>query len=100
MSDKKQQAAASNTIVYKADKAHTATVNDIRDKVMRLCGSHMHKYVCIKMSDGRCYEGVIIHVDPCFVHLQCTMHDPRVFHSPFHTVLPLLLFDLLVIALK
>ncbi|MDQ0062322.1 hypothetical protein [Paenibacillus harenae] len=98
MSDKKKQAAASPTLVYQADSVHSATVNDIRDKVMRLCGNHMNKYVCVKMSDGRCYEGVIMHVDRSFVYLQCTMRDPRLFNNPYNAVLPLMLFDLLVIA--
>lgn len=98
MSDKKQQAAASPTLVYQADTAQTATVNDIRDKVMRLCGSHMHKNVCVKTSDGRCYEGVIMHVDRSFVYLQSTMRDPQLFNNPYNAVLPLMLFDLLVIA--
>ncbi|WP_187768153.1 hypothetical protein, partial [Paenibacillus sp. PL91] len=95
------QMAMENTapVLYEADPKHTAMVMEIRDRVMGKCGGHMHKYVCVQMVDGHVYEGTIMHIDHCVLYLQCTMRDSRAFMNPYSAVLPLILYELLVITL-
>jgi len=86
-------------VVYQAEAQHTAMVMEVRERVMNMCGGHMHKYVCVQTVDGHIFEGMLVHIDHCILYLQCTMRDPRAFMSPYNTVLPLVLYELLVITL-
>ena len=86
-------------VVYQAEPQHTAMVMEVRDRVMNMCGGHMHKYVCVQTVDGHVFEGTIVHIDHCILYLQCTMRDPRAFMNPYNAVLPLVLYELLVITL-
>jgi hypothetical protein len=86
-------------ILYEAEPKHTAMVMEIRDRVMGKCGGHMHKYVCVQTVDGHVFEGTIMHIDNCILYLQCSMSDPRAFMNPYSAVLPLVLYELLVITL-
>ncbi|EFM10378.1 hypothetical protein PaecuDRAFT_2814 [Paenibacillus curdlanolyticus YK9] len=85
-------------VIYKADANHAKHVRDIRSKLNPVCGSYMHRHVCVETVDGHKYTGVIVHVDERCLYLQCAWQDPRGF-MPFNAVLPLVLFELLVIAL-
>ncbi|WP_054026218.1 hypothetical protein [Bacillus sp. FJAT-28004] len=86
-------------VLYQAEAQHTAMVMEVRERVMNMCGGHMHKYVCVQTVDGHVFEGMLVHIDHCILYLQCTMRDPRAFMSPYNTVLPLVLYELLVITL-
>ncbi|WP_206669768.1 hypothetical protein [Paenibacillus luteus] len=86
-------------VLYEAEPQHTAMVMEVRDRVMNMCGGHMHKYVCVQMVDGHIYEGRIMHIDHCVLYLQCTMRDSRAFMNSYNAVLPLILYELLVITL-
>ncbi|OMF32673.1 hypothetical protein BK133_14155 [Paenibacillus sp. FSL H8-0548] len=86
-------------LLYQAEPQHTAMVMEVRDRVMNMCGGHIHKYVCVQMVDGHVYEGRIMHIDHCVLYLECTLRDPRAFMNSYNTVLPLILYELLVISL-
>ncbi|MNF93763.1 hypothetical protein D3C84_764490 [compost metagenome] len=94
----KQVAIHEQKILYKADAQHVKHVKDIRNKINPICGSYMHRHVCVETVDGHKYTGVIVHVDERCLYLQCAWQDPRGF-MPYNAVLPLVLFELLVIAL-
>ncbi|MGG1633988.1 hypothetical protein [Paenibacillus sp. NRS-1760] len=86
-------------VIYEAEAQHTAMVMEVRDRIMNMCGGHMHKYVCVQTIDGHVFEGKLMHIDHCILYLQCTMRDPRAFMNPYNAVLPLVLYELLVITL-
>lgn len=86
-------------ILYQAEPQHTEMVMQVRDRVMGMCGGHMHKHVRVQTVDGHIYEGMLMHMDHCILYLQCTMHNPRAFMNPYNAVLPLVLYELLVITL-
>ncbi|WP_246096542.1 hypothetical protein [Paenibacillus sinopodophylli] len=86
-------------VLYQAEPKHTEMVMQVRDRVMGMCGGHMHKYVRVQTIDGHIYEGMLMHMDHCILYLQCTMRDPRAFMNPYNAVLPLVLYELLVITL-
>ncbi|MBH5318679.1 acetyl-CoA acetyltransferase [Paenibacillus sp. GSMTC-2017] len=67
--------------------------------MLKHCGSHMHKHVRVQTLDGHIYEGMILHVDRSILYLQIMMQDPRSFVNPYNVILPLVLYELLVITL-
>ncbi|MFD0959822.1 hypothetical protein [Paenibacillus chungangensis] len=87
------------SVIYEANPQHTATVQEIRERLMKMCGGHMHRFVRVQTIDGHVYEGMILHVDQHILYLQCTIQDPRSYNSRFNAILPLVLFELLVITL-
>ncbi|WP_338554205.1 hypothetical protein [Paenibacillus sp. KS-LC4] len=91
-----EQAAA---VLYQAEPAHTAMVQQIQEQIHRLCHGHMHRPVRVHTMDGQVYEGYIAHVDRCLLYLHCTVQDPRAFIPPQNAILPLVLYELLVITL-
>ncbi|WP_127530881.1 hypothetical protein [Paenibacillus kobensis] len=94
----KQVAIHEQKILYKADAQHVKHVRDIRNKINPICGNYMHRHVAVETVDGHKYTGVIVHVDERCLYLQCAWQDPRGF-MPYNAILPLVLFELLVIAL-
>jgi hypothetical protein len=87
------------SVIYQANPRHTAMVQEVRDHVLKNCGCHMHKYVRVQTVDGHVYEGMILHVDRNILYLQCTIQEPRAFFAPYNAILPLVLYELLVITL-
>ncbi|GFN31555.1 hypothetical protein [Paenibacillus xylaniclasticus] len=94
----KQVVIHEHKILYKADAQHVKHVLDIRNKINPICGNHMHRHVVVETVDGHKYTGVIVHVDERCLYLQCAWQDPRSF-MPYNVILPLVLFELLVISL-
>ncbi|GKU77947.1 acetyl-CoA acetyltransferase [Paenibacillus sp. L3-i20] len=95
MSFSEQQAP----VIYTANEQHTAMVQEVRDRMLKHCGGHMHKHVRVQTLDGHIYEGRIVHVDRSILYLQVTMQDPRSILNPYNVILPLVLYELLVITL-
>lgn len=87
-------------VIYEANPQHAALVQEVRERMLKHCGGHMHKHVRVQTVDGHIYEGMILHVDRSILYLQVTMqHDPRAFLNPYNAILPLVLYELLVITL-
>jgi len=94
----KQVSIHEQKVLYKADSAHVKHVLDIRSKIAPICGNYMHRHVTVETVDGHKYSGIIVHVDESCLYLQCAWFDARGF-VPYNAILPLVLFELLVIAL-
>ncbi|TYP70712.1 acetyl-CoA acetyltransferase [Paenibacillus methanolicus] len=88
-------------IVYQAEPGLPLTVQQIRKRLHDLSATYLHRAVRVESVDGVVYEGIIVHVDRCFLYLQCSaaIPDGRGFAAPYSTVLPLVLYELLVITL-
>lgn len=85
-------------VIYEANPHHTAMVQEVRDRMLKHCGGYMHKQVRVQTVDGHVYEGLILHVDRSILYLQVTMQS-RAFLNPYNAILPLVLYELLVITL-
>lgn len=86
-------------IVYQADPHWVTTANRMRENLYSLAFAHLHRYVRVQMIDGHVYEGTIVQVDDRHLYLQTAAYD-RAFFNPFAaTILPLVLYELLVISL-
>ncbi|WP_165279995.1 hypothetical protein [Paenibacillus protaetiae] len=92
-------AGPNSPVLYEADPSHAANMKQIRDRLNSICGSCLHRQVSIKTIDGHQYEGTVVHVDRGYLYLQCAVRDPRAFFAPSSAILPLVLYELLVITL-
>lgn len=114
-----QQPYSNPTVIYEADHGHVDTVKTLREKLHGICKSKlMHKYVNVRTMDGHEYEGVIVFIDGGQLYLSLAEESGRDFrslypgypypggyphpyppYSPGSAILPLVLYDLLVITL-
>ncbi|MCS7459737.1 hypothetical protein N0M98_06245 [Paenibacillus doosanensis] len=72
-----------------------------RTRNYRKCKQYMNKQVRIKTTDGRVYQGTIVKLDKHRVYLRVSRNQTgnKASVSFFPFLLPLVLFDLLVIVL-
>ncbi|MCD1258669.1 hypothetical protein B5M42_007455 [Paenibacillus athensensis] len=96
---------ASVSVIYQADPAWAAQAMHKREAVMSAVHACMGHTVRIQTIDGQMYEGVLVGVDGRHVMLQVNERSypssaSRAFYNPAAaTILPLVLFELLVIVL-
>ncbi|WP_135556788.1 acetyl-CoA acetyltransferase [Paenibacillus cymbidii] len=94
-------------VIYQADPAHLAAMQQLRDKMHGICGHHMHKPVMIQTADGLTHEGTIVAIEKEHLYLRVTQYPAsNRFIPPFgfgpgggDVILPLVLYNLLVISL-
>ncbi|AJY74468.1 hypothetical protein [Paenibacillus beijingensis] len=86
-------------VLYKAAENHGGRIMDIRSKMADVCMRHKHRHIRVQTVDGHIYEGSILHADRCFIYLQCTARGSRAFFGPYNAIIPLVLYELLVITL-
>lgn len=98
----KSKAAETNAPIYEADQAWVGNVKQTRQKLSDVCGRHHNKNVRVQTIDGHVYEGTVIGLDGCHLHLAVSPNamDAR-FFGPFaaSSILTLVLYELLVITL-
>lgn len=108
-----QPQSGSGQMVYEADASLMQSMQQCRERVHHICRQHMNRRVRIRTTAGQHVEGVIIGVDDHYVYLDTSgtaamMRPPyppyygpyNPYYNPYYsTVLPLALFDLLVISL-
>ncbi|BBH22769.1 hypothetical protein Back11_41140 [Paenibacillus baekrokdamisoli] len=96
-----EQKAIPASIIYQADAGHNNVIHNTRRKLHELCAGHMHRAIRVETVDGIVYEGMITHVDRCFLYLHCVpvLGDGRAFFNPNSAIIPLVLYELLVITL-
>ncbi|MGG1314769.1 MULTISPECIES: hypothetical protein [Cohnella] len=91
-----------STIVYKADQVWCDHVRKTRKRLSGICAQCMHRPVRVQTIDGHTYEGTVIGSDAGHLYLQVNpaAGDYR-FLGPFAagSILPLVLYELLVITL-
>ncbi|MCY9513079.1 acetyl-CoA acetyltransferase [Paenibacillus apiarius] len=90
-------------LVYQADPATVQAMQSAREKVHHVGNMYKHRYVRVQTMDGQVYDGVIVNVDRDHIYLQ-TQHpmQQRSLYGSFYyndVILPLVLYNLLVISL-
>lgn len=112
MSDMPNNVHTGGQLVYQADTQHVNAVKGMREKLHGVCKQHMmNRHVLVKTIDGHEYEGVIVFVDDGNLYLSLAQDEElnrRFFPyspgisgavNPAGAILPLVLYNLLVITL-
>lgn len=93
-------------VLYSADKMHVETLKAAKAKLCDICDKHAGRYVRVELMDGQCFEGILRHREGCVLYLELAMPGHRAFWGPFlpgaafsSAILPLVLYELLVISL-
>ena len=91
-------------VLYQAEPSLVQTLGDAKNQVREMVSMHAGKAVRVQTLDGHMYEGVIHHADGCILYLHVGYAEARAFLTPFNpfyssTILPLVLYELLVITL-
>ncbi|MCD1258564.1 acetyl-CoA acetyltransferase [Paenibacillus athensensis] len=90
--------------LYQADPAFSQSVKSVQESLFALCHQAMSRQVCVQMMNGQTYEGVITHIDEGHLYLRVSNTQARAFFNPWgppqnDIILPLVLYNLLVISL-
>ncbi|CAG7617553.1 hypothetical protein PAESOLCIP111_02038 [Paenibacillus solanacearum] len=96
-------------VLYQADSQSVHTLKAIRDRIHHICKQHTNQFVRIQTVEGHVYEGVIVSCDEGHVYVRVSQqqghHGHRGFWGPGaaaaynNAILPLVLYNLLVITL-
>jgi hypothetical protein len=94
-----------NELLYQADPEAVEAIHRIRQAVHHCCSGCMHRRVRVQTIDGHVYEGTIAGIDQKHLYLSVPQAaDERLFYPGFfnpaaNVILPLVLYELLVISL-
>jgi hypothetical protein len=94
-------------VVYQAEPGVVQTLHSIREHIHGLCGMYKYRRVRVQTIEGLTHEGMIVHVDARHLYLSVSqMAHARAFGYPYgggyyynNVILPLVLYDLLLITL-
>ncbi|MDO7904979.1 acetyl-CoA acetyltransferase [Paenibacillus sp. JX-17] len=96
------QLPRSQQIIYQAEPSHVHMIKGLKQKFEHSCNPYLNHKVRVETLDGVTYEGMLVQMDGCHVHLQVQGgYDRRGLYNPYYynQILPLVLFDLLTITL-
>jgi len=93
--------------LYQADPALIQSMKAMKDKVMELSKQCMHHHVHVQMIDDQHLEGTVVHIDNQYIYLKVEMNPETLrqpynpYYNPYNSsvILPLVLYELLVITL-
>ena len=96
--------------VYQADMDVLQSIHHCREKIQFICRQHMHRCVHVQTTSGQVYEGTVVGVDEhhLYLDLSQTQSGMRQYPYPYpipaynpyaSSILPLVLYNLLVISL-
>lgn len=93
--------------LYQADPTLIQSMKAMKDQVMELSKHCMHHHVRVQMIDGQHLEGTVVHMDSQYIYLKVEMHPETLrqpynpYYNPYNSsvILPLVLYELLVITL-
>lgn len=92
--------------LYQADPAFVQSLHRVREQLHGARNQCTNRPVRIQMIDGLVYEGTVAHMDDTHLYLQVAAQQPRGFFGPWgpspvynDVILPLVLYNLLVISL-
>lgn len=112
-----EQLQTKQQVVYQADTNVMQTMKKTRERLQQICTQCMNRPVRVQMENGQMVEGMVANVDQNYLYLSvpdmshATCHScqqQRIYpfspygYSPYYynnVILPLVLFDLLVITL-
>jgi hypothetical protein len=94
-------------VVYQADPALHQAMQSMKAKVMEQSKQCMHRPVRVQTIQGHQLEGTVVHLDHQYMYLKVEMNPEAVrqsfnpYYNPYNTgvILPLVLYELLVISL-
>lgn len=99
----------SGEAVYQMDPAMVEKLHHMKQHIHGICKKHMHRPVRVQTTHGTTFEGYIIHIDDVHLYLNPLPGHVRGFFNPLaaaqqqyaynNVILPLVLFNLLTIAL-
>ncbi|TVY07419.1 hypothetical protein [Paenibacillus cremeus] len=91
--------------VYQQEPHMVEALHKCKERLHSICKEHMHKQVRVTTIHGQTHDGVIVHIDAYYVYLQMLPGHSRALlpYGPYsyynNVILPLVLFELLTIAL-
>jgi hypothetical protein len=95
--------------IYQMDPAMVESLHKMKLHIHGLCKEHMHHPVRVQTIHGQTFEGHIVHIDDEILYLKPLPGHVRSFFNPLaaaqqqyaynNVILPLVLFNLLTIAL-
>lgn len=94
-----------NECIYQADPQTVQMLQRIRENIHHSCRLCMNRKVRVQTIDGQVYDGMIENVDHQHLYLRVPQTDayrqfiPGFYASPTDVILPLVLYELLVISL-
>lgn len=94
-----------NETIYYADPDSVQVLQRIRERVHQCCGGCVNRTVRVQMMDGSVYEGTVMQLDDRHLYLSVPQIQTRAFLPGFgfnpaaNVILPLVLYELLVISL-
>lgn len=103
--------ASQEKLVFKADLSIVEHLKKHKSSAYEICCCHVGRYVSVQTAHGHTYEGEIAHVDHHHLYLKVVAggdyrsplyppYGPYYPYNPYsQTILPLVLYELLVISL-
>lgn len=88
--------------LYQAEPNMTHSIKSIRDHIHHLCKQHANQLVRVETLDGDVFEGTIVQCDRGILYLSLPGNGHQRGFGPSYynnVILPLVLFELLVITL-
>ncbi|WP_274648665.1 hypothetical protein [Paenibacillus humicola] len=88
--------------LYRADSNLAHNLKSARDRMHQICRQYTGRLVRVETMDGDVFEGIIVHCDKGILYLrQPGPGSPRGFAPMYYNdvILPLVLYELLVITL-
>ncbi|AWB46959.1 acetyl-CoA acetyltransferase [Paenibacillus sp. CAA11] len=93
-------------VIYQASPETVNNMRRYRDHIHQAAAPYLNRRVRVQTIDGHVYEGILVYLDGGLLHLQTThphhaVHSiNRSFFNPYSSaILPLVLYELLVITL-
>ncbi|GAA3409314.1 acetyl-CoA acetyltransferase [Paenibacillus hodogayensis] len=96
------QPIAPQQVVYQAEPTYVQAAKSAKEKLHGIVHHHMNRPVRVQTIDGQVHQGYITHVDDDYLYLRVptqVSQDQRAFGAYNNVILPLVLYQLLVISL-
>jgi hypothetical protein len=97
---------ASPETLYQMDQTMFQSLHKMKQQVHGQCAKHINRPVRVQTIHGQTYEGYIVHIDAVILYLKPMTGHVRGFLDPYsaqntytNVILPLVLYELLVITL-
>ncbi|AJY75126.1 hypothetical protein [Paenibacillus beijingensis] len=99
-----QNTESAQQTLYKADPNITHTLKSVRENMHQICHHYKNRHVRVETMDGDVFEGTVLHCERGVLYLKLPGGVPGrgfIAGQQYYNdvILPLVLFELLVIAL-
>lgn len=93
------QMPAQNQVIYQVDPAAVQMIHNMENTIYDLGKQYTGKRVRIQTMDGRVYEGIVLGADHGMLYLGVEVPSSNRAFVPASAIMPLVLYNLLVISL-